>query len=94
MAPSAPGNSPAGKQISIIDVDSLSATTATVLAHETYEGAWAAYPAWGNKACLIVGVGVPVRQDRARAREVRDRFVRDVFPKIAVTGIEEPKERY
>lgn len=96
-APSAPtpsGGTAPPKKISIIDVDPLSATTATVLAHETYEGAWAAYPAWGDKACLIVGVAVPVRQDRARAREVRDRFLRDVFPKLAVTGFEEPRERY
>jgi len=94
-----PPPAPAGadrpaKKIAIIDVDSLNAKTATVLSHESYEAAWAAYPAWGDKACLVLGVAVPARDDPQRARDVRDRFLRDVFPKIAVTGQNEPKEQY
>jgi hypothetical protein len=93
-APASPGGPPQPKRISIVDVDPLAATTATVLVHESWEAAWAAYPAWGDKACLVVGVAVPVRDDRARARAVRDRFLQDVFPKLTVNGQEEPKERY
>lgn len=93
-APAEPGGPAPVKRISIVDVDALSAKTATVLSRESYEAAWAAYPAWGNTACLVLGVAVPANEDHGRAREVRDRFVRDVFPKVAVTGHEEPKERY
>lgn len=89
---SAPGQS-APKKIAIVDVDPLFAKTATVLSHESYAAAWAAYPAW-DKACLIVGVAVPTRDDETRARAVRDRFVSDVFPKIVATNASEPKERY
>ena len=97
---SAPGPPvPAGveappKKIAIVDVDPVHAKTATVLARESYEAAWAAYPAWGDRACLVMGVAVPARDDPQRAKEVRDRFLHEVFPKIAVTGHEEPKERY
>jgi hypothetical protein len=82
------------KKIAIVDVDPVHAKTATVLARESYEAAWSAYPAWGSTACLVMGVAVPVRDDPARAKEVRDRFVREVFPKLVVTGHDEPKERY
>lgn len=92
--PPAESGAPTVKRISIVDVDALSAKTATVLSRESYEAAWAAYPAWGNTACLVLGMAVPANEDHARAREVRDRFVRDVFPKVVVTGFEEPKERY
>jgi hypothetical protein len=81
------------KKIAIIDVDALFAKTATVLSRENYAAAWTAYPAW-DKACLIVGVAIPARDDEPRAREVRDRFVKDVFPHVIVTGATEPKERY
>ena len=81
------------KKIAIIDVDPLMAKTATVLSRETYTAAWVAYPAW-EKACLIVGVAIPARDDEPRAREVRDRFVKDVFPKVQVLAPAEPKERY
>ncbi|MBX3212001.1 MAG: hypothetical protein KF850_08210 [Labilithrix sp.] len=93
-APSPPGADPPVKRISIVDVDPVHAKTATVLARESYEAAWAAYPAWGDKACLVMGVAVPARDDPQRAREVRDRFLQEVFPKIVVTGHEEPKERF
>lgn len=92
--PPVPGAEPSVKQISIVDVDPLHAKTATVLSRESYEAAWAAYPAWGDKACLVLGVAIPARDDPQRAKEVRDRFVREAFPKIVVTGHEEPKERY
>jgi hypothetical protein len=82
------------KKVAIVDADPVHAKTATVLARESYEAAWAAYPAWGDKACLVVGVALPVRDDPARAKEVRDRFLREVFPKLVVTGLDEPKERY
>lgn len=84
---------PAPREISIVDVDPLFARTATVLSRESYAAAWAAYPAW-KRACLVVGVAVPARDDETRARAVRDRFVSEVFPKITVTTATEPKERY
>jgi hypothetical protein len=90
-APPAPPSVP--KRIAIVDVDPLYAKTATILSRESYAAAWAAYPAW-DKACLIVGVAVPARDDEARAREVRDRFVKEVLPKVVVTTPVEPKERY
>lgn len=90
----APKGARAVKRVEIVDVDPVHAKTATILSRESYEAAWAAYPAWGNTACLVLGVAVPVRDDPQRAKEVRDRFLREVFPKIAVTGPEEPKERY
>src|SRR4029079_17847393 len=91
---SAPGRPNEPKKIAIVDIDPLQAKTATVLSRESYAAAWSAYPAWGDTACLIMGVAIPERDDPLRAREVRDRFVKDVFPKIVVTGPEEPKERY
>ena len=88
-----PKGSTTPKKIAIIDVDPLFAKTATVLSRENYAAAWTAYPAW-DKACLIVGVAIPARDDEARAREVRDRFVKDVFPQVVVIAPAEPKERY
>ncbi len=85
--------SPAPKKIAIVEVDALFAKTATVLSQDAYAAAWAAYPVWDN-ACLIVGAALPVRDDEARARAVRDRFVSDVFPGVVVTSDAEPKERY
>jgi hypothetical protein len=93
-APGTPAaTAPAPKKIAIIDVDSLFAKTATMLSRENYAAAWTAYPAW-DKACLIIGVAIPARDDEARARDVRDRFVKDVFPNVVVTAPAEPKERY
>lgn len=82
------------KSVAIVDLDPVQAKTATVLSHESYEAVWGAYPAWGTKSCLVVGVAIPQRDDPQRAKEVRDRFVREVFPKLVVTGHEEPKESY
>lgn len=84
---------PAARKVAIVDVDPVHAKTATVLSREAYAAAWAAYPAW-DKACLVVGVAIPARDDQARATQVRDRFVKDVFPKVIVTTQTEPKERY
>lgn len=92
--PGPPGSAPPVKKISIVDVDPLRAKTATVLARESYEAAWAAYPAWGDKACLVLGVAIPARDDPERARAVRARFLEEVFPKVVVTSHDEPKHRY
>ncbi len=77
----------------IVDVDSVFAKTATLAERESYAGTYAAYPVWNN-ACLVVGVAVPARSDEARAREVRDRFAKEVFPHVEVLAAEEPGERY
>jgi hypothetical protein len=77
----------------IVDVDSVFAKTATMASRDAYAGTYAAYPVWKN-ACLIVGIAVPAREDDDRAREVRDRFAREVLPKIEVLVPEEPSERY
>lgn len=90
-SPPAPPRTP--RAISIVDIDALTAKTATVLSRDTYEVAWAGYPAW-PKACLIVGVAIPARDEGARAKDVRDRFVRDILPKVTVTTTVEPKESY
>lgn len=90
---SPPAEPRAPRAISIVEVDPLFAKTATVLSREAYAAAWSAYPAW-DKACLVVGVAVPARDDETRARAVRDRFVREVLPKVTVTTTEEPKDRY
>jgi hypothetical protein len=91
--PSAPTPAPAPRTIAIVDIDPVFAKTATVLSRESYAAAWAAYPAWSG-ACLVVGVAIPARDDETRARQVRDRFVAEVFPKLQVTTAIEPKERY
>lgn len=90
---SAAKTAPAPKQIAIVEVDPLMAKTATVLARDTYAGAWAAYPVWDN-ACLVVGAAIPSRGDDDRARAVRDRFVKEIFPKVKVLATTEPKERF
>ena len=79
--------------VHVVAVDSVFAKTATLAARDKYAGAYVAYPAWPKK-CVVIGVAVPVREDEPRAREVRDRFVKEVFPKIEVVAAEEPKERY
>src|SRR5690606_31796501 len=89
-APPAAPAQPAPKKVAIVDVDPVHAKTATVLSREAYAAAWAAYPAW-DKACLVVGVAIPARDDPQRATAVRDRFVKDVFPKLTVTSTVEPK---
>jgi hypothetical protein len=77
----------------IVDVDSVFAKTETLAFRDHYAGTYAAYPVWNN-ACLIVGVAVPSRGDDDRAREVRDRFAREVLPRVEVLTREEPKERF
>ncbi|HEY2513485.1 MAG TPA: hypothetical protein VGI39_21605 [Polyangiaceae bacterium] len=77
----------------VVDVDSVFAKTATALSREAYAGTYAAYPVWKN-ACLIVGVAVPSRDDDDRARDVRDRFAREVLPRVEVLAKQEPPERY
>jgi hypothetical protein len=77
----------------LVEVDALFAKTATLAERENYAAAWAAYPAWKG-ACLVVGVAVPVRDDEGRAREVRDRFAKEILPKVEVLARDEPLERY
>jgi hypothetical protein len=77
----------------IVDIGSVFAKVATLAYRDGYAGAYAAYPAWKG-ACLIIGVAVPAREDEARAREVRDRFAKEVLPHVQILGAEEPKERY
>jgi hypothetical protein len=82
-----------GVGMQIVDIDPLFARTATLAAHDAYAGVYATYPAWKG-ACLVVGIAVPARDDEERAREVRDRFSKEVLPKLVVTSSEEPKERF
>jgi hypothetical protein len=77
----------------IADIDSVVAATATLGVHDAYAVAYGTYPAWKN-ACLVIGVAVPARDELERAKEVRDRFVRDVLPRIEVTKDKEPPERF
>jgi hypothetical protein len=77
----------------IVEVDSVFAKTETAFVRDAYAGAYAAYPVWKN-ACLIVGMAVPARDDDERAREVRDRFAREVLPKVEAIRGGEPGERY
>jgi hypothetical protein len=78
----------------VVDVDSVYAKTATLTAHDAYAAAYAAYPAWGKQSCLIVGVAIPARDEEPRAREVRERFAKEILPKVEILGNDEPKERY
>lgn len=78
----------------IAEIESLDAKAATLVEQGEQAIAYGVYPAWPG-ACLVIGVAVPTRDgDKQRAIEVRDRFVRDVLPKIEVTRPEEPKERF
>jgi len=77
----------------IVDVDSLVATTATLGMREQYAIAYATFPAWKG-ACLVLGIAVPSRDELARSKAVRDRFVDEVLPKIEVIRRSEPQARY
>ena len=78
----------------IAEIESLDAKAATLVEQGSQAIAYAIYPAWPG-ACLIVGVAVPARDgDKQRAEEVRDRFIRDVLPNVAVIRADEPTERY
>jgi hypothetical protein len=78
----------------IADIETLEARAATVVEKGTESIAYAVYPAWTG-ACLVVGVAVPARDgDLARATAVRDRFVREVLPKVRIIRADEPKDRF
>jgi hypothetical protein len=77
----------------IVDIDVLYARAATLAVRDGYAVAYGAYPAWPG-ACLILGIAVPAREDEERARAVRDRFAKEVLPRVQVISQEEPKERY
>lgn len=76
-----------------LEVRPVFARTATLAEREAYAAAYAIYPAW-NGSCLIIGMAIPSRGDDARARDARDRFVREVFPRVEVLAKEEPKKRF
>lgn len=88
-----PGEAEGANTPTPVELESVFARTATLLQKDTYAGAWATYPAWKG-ACLVVGVAVPAREEEQRARDVRDRFLHEVLPKVEVLSAEEPKERY
>lgn len=77
----------------IVDVDSFVATTATLGDHDQYAAVYATYPVW-PKACLILGIAIPARDELGRAKAVRDRFAAEVLPKVQVPSKTEPKEMY
>jgi hypothetical protein len=77
----------------IVDIDALVARTATLGVRDEYAVAYATYPIW-KKACLVVGVAIPARDELERAKQVRDRFATEILPALKVMAAEEPKERY
>ncbi len=78
----------------IAEIETLDAKAATLVEKGEQAVAYGVYPAWPG-ACLIVGVAVPARDgEKQRATDVRDRFVREVLPKIEVIRATEPTERY
>ena len=78
----------------IAEIETLEAKAATLAMQGEQAIAYAIYPAWPG-ACLIVGVAVPARDgDKERAEAVRDRFVREVLPKVEVIRADEPRERF
>ncbi|MEO7035833.1 MAG: hypothetical protein ABI548_17995 [Polyangiaceae bacterium] len=50
-----------------------------------FSGAWAAYPSYKD-ACLVLAVAVPWRDHPALAQKLRDRFVTEGFPQLAVAS--------
>ena len=77
----------------IVDIDSVVARTATLGMRDEYAAVYATYPAW-KKACLVMGIAIPARDELERAKAVRDRFATEVLPHVRVIAREEPKEMY
>jgi hypothetical protein len=77
----------------IVDVTSLVATTGLLGMRERYAVGYATFPAWKG-ACLVLGIVVPSRDELARSKAVRDRFVADVLPRVEITRRTEPKGRF
>jgi hypothetical protein len=78
----------------IAEIETLEAKAATIAMQGEQAIAYAIYPAWPG-ACLVIGVAIPARDgDKERAEAVRDRFVREVLPKIEVIRPDEPGERF
>ena len=89
-----PWHSQAVEASSIADIESLFAKAATLVEQGEQAIGYAVYPAWPG-ACLVVGVAVPARDgDVERAKQVRDRFVKEVLPKVEVIRTAEPTERF
>jgi hypothetical protein len=74
------------------EVHTSFARTSSLAMKDGFAVAYGAYPAWKG-GCLIVGIAVPARDDEPRAIAVRDRFAREVLPKVLVIAKEEPKGR-
>jgi hypothetical protein len=78
----------------IVDIDSLVATSATLLgAREEYAVTYGTYPVWKG-ACLVLGIAIPARDELDRAKAVRDRFAAQILPNVQVTSSDEPSEQY
>lgn len=77
----------------ILSAVTLHASTASVLAQESYHATYAVYPAWPDK-CLVVGMATGARGEDKRAMRARDRFAQDVFSGIELTSDEAPTKSY
>jgi hypothetical protein len=77
----------------IIEVEVMTAKTATLAARDDYAGAYAVYPVW-DRHCLAIGIAVPARGDMGRAKAVRDRFITEAFPKIVLKAAQAPEKRF
>jgi hypothetical protein len=64
---------------------------ATIVARGTYQCAYAVYPAWKDD-CLVLGLAVPNRGEEAKAKALRDRFARELFPSVKVTAPTPPNQ--
>jgi hypothetical protein len=89
MRPAWPGEKV--EQPSFMEGGDVLGKVATAVAHGTYECAYAAYPAWKD-TCLVLGVAIPSRDEDTRARALRDRFARELFPNVKVTTSTPPSE--
>ncbi len=57
-----------------------------------FSGAWAAYPAYKD-ACLVLAIAVPWRDHKELADKLRDRWVNEGFPLLAVSTTEKPARK-
>lgn len=77
----------------IAAVGSLVARAGLLGASEQYAIGYATFPAWKG-ACLVLGIVVPSRDELARSKAVRDRFVAEVLPRVEITRRTEPMGRF
>jgi hypothetical protein len=90
--PARPGVAPADGASAEAELHTSYATTASLAVRDGFAVAYATYPVWSG-ACLVVGIAVPSREDEPRAKAVRDRFAKEVLPRVLVLAKEEPKGR-